>query len=94
MPREPLTEIAYRALTVVETRCRQNGLDLFEELNRVGLIATVPRIREIEKAALANMFDKLQEIQPAYFMNYQPGTPDEMYQAIKGWIRTYLTKYD
>lgn len=94
MPREPLTEIAYRALTVVETRCRQDGLNLFEELNRVGLIATVPRIREIQKAALANMFDKFQEIQSAYFMDWQPGTPDEMHRAIKGWIRAYLLDYD
>lgn len=94
MAREPLTEIAHRALTVVQERCRREGLDLFEELNRVGLIATVPRIQEIQKSALANLLDKFDEIQPAYFMGWQPGTPDEMYRAIKGWIRAYLTEFD
>lgn len=94
MPREPLTEIAYRALHVVETRCRQDGLDFFEELNRVGLIATVPRIQEIQKVTLANMYDKLQDVQPAHLMNSQPGTPDDMYRAMLGWIRDYINLLD
>jgi hypothetical protein len=92
--REPLTEIAHRALTVVQDRCQREGLDLFEELNRVGLIATVPRIQEIQRSALANLYDKFQEIQPAAFMNWRPGTPDEMHRAIRGWIRAYLTQFD
>jgi hypothetical protein len=94
--REPLTEIAHKALSVVSVRCSRHGLDLFEELNRVGLIATEPRIREIQKLALANMIDRLEAVQPADFMreaqmyNSNPGTPDDMYKGVMGWIHNYM----
>lgn len=94
MAREPLTELAHRALSVVETRSRQQGLDFFQELNRVGLVATEPRIREIQKLALANLFDRLEETQPAQLMNWKPGTADEMYRAVLGWIRAYINRFD
>lgn len=96
--RDPLTEIAHKALSVVHTRAMKNGLDFFEELNRVGLIATEPRIREIQKSTLSNMLDRLEAMQPADFLreaqrnNSNPGTPDDMYRGVLGWIHNYLNQ--
>lgn len=94
--RQPLSEIAHRALTVVETRTRQQGQDLFQELNRVGLIATEPRIQEIQVAALKNMFDRLETVSVTELMeahnrgNSNPGTPADLHRAIVAWIRAYI----
>jgi hypothetical protein len=94
--REPLTEIARKAFTTVQARCLSQGLDLFEELNRVGLLATEPRIREIQVSALANMLDRLGDVPPDQLMaeharnNSNPGTPIGMYLGIKGWILSHI----
>lgn len=95
MHREPLTEIAHKALSVVHTRSTQNGLDFFEELNRVGLLATEYRIREIQVSALKNMIQRLEMIEPAEMLRLigrsaNPGTPTDMYANILEWMRTYL----
>jgi hypothetical protein len=68
--REPLTEIALQACRVVHARSLREGLDLFEELNRVGLLATEPRIREIQKSALINLMTELELVGPTELMSH------------------------
>lgn len=100
MNRAPLSEIAQKALTVVQARCAKQGLDLFEELNRVGLIATVPRIQEIQVSTLRNMLERLQSISASELLritqrgNSNPMTPDDMYNSVLGWIHNYIAMLD
>lgn len=96
MHREPLTEIAYKALSVIQARAQSEGLDLFEELNRYGLIASEPRIKEIQVSALRNMIARLEMIEPGELIRMisrsaNPGTPSDMYANILQWMRTYAT---
>jgi hypothetical protein len=94
--RDPLTEIARKALSVTQARAAKGGLDLFEELNRVGLIATEPRVQEIQVSALQNMYDRLSAMQPAELLrvtqswNSNPLTPTDMYDSVLGWIANYI----
>lgn len=94
--RQPLTEIARKALSVTEARCSRDGLDLFEELNRVGLLATEPRIREIQVSALMNMQERLLSVAPAELFrtmhqrNSNPMTPDDTYKSVMDWISDYI----
>ena len=96
--RAPLTEIAHRALQVVSKRCDREGLDLFQELNRVGLIASEPRIREIQELALKNMHDRLEAVTAGELLwqisnrTKNPGTPEDLYQGILDWIRQYIAQ--
>jgi hypothetical protein len=92
-----LTEIAWKAISVTQTRATQQGLDFFEELNRVGLLATEPRIREIQVLALRNMLDYLEtglsvtDLNRTYQRgNSNPATPADTYNAVLSWIRTYV----
>jgi hypothetical protein len=87
--RDPLSEIARKALSVTEARCLKQGLDLPEELNRLGLLATEPRIREIQVSALENLVNRMQSMGAAGF-NPNPGTPADMYNSVVGWIHTYI----
>jgi len=96
--REPLTEIARKAFITVQARCLSQGLDLFEELNRVGLLATEPRIREIQVSALENLFDRLDVVPIDQLMaghtqgNSNPGTPAAMYVGVQHWIRSHIRR--
>jgi hypothetical protein len=94
--RDPLTEIARKALSVTQARAAREGLDLFEELNRVGLLATEPRIREIQVSALQNMLDRLASMQPAELLretqtwNSNPLTTQDMYNSVLDWVNSYI----
>jgi hypothetical protein len=96
--RQPLTEIARKAFTTVQARALSQGLDLFEELNRVGLLATEPRIQEIQVSALQNMLDRLNMVSPAQLMeqhakgNSNPGTPAGMYNSLIDWVYDYIAQ--
>lgn len=91
-----------KALTVVQKRCDNQGLDLFEELNRVGLLATEPRIREIQTSTLSNMIDRFQSMEPAELLhitrlsrgNSNPATPEDMWNSVAGWLLNYLNNID
>lgn len=93
--REPLSEISYRALRVVEDRAQREGLDLFEELNRVGFVATEPRIQEIRKSALNDVVLRLELIGPSELMaeyhrgNSNPATTYDVFNAIINWIKEH-----
>lgn len=93
--REPLSEISYRALQVVKDRAKREGLDLFEELNRVGFVATEPRIQEIRKSALADVVRRLELMGPSELMadyqrgNSNPATTYDVFNAIINWINSY-----
>ncbi len=92
----PLSEIARKALSTIQARATRNGIDFFEELNRVGLIATKTRIQEIEIAALRNLLDRLRSLEPAGLLhvftrgNSNPATPADMMTAIDHWIDLYI----
>jgi len=94
--RDPLSEIARKAMSVTENRCRKQGLDFAEELNRLGLLATEPRIREIQVSALKNMLARLEMMSVADLMEVQrrgnsnPGTPADLYVSVLGWIHNYI----
>lgn len=96
--RGPLSEIAYRALVVTQRRAEAEGVDLFEELNRYGLIASEPRIKELQVAALLNMVmrlrmlsaDELLQLNGYGRRNSNPPTLDDLLQAVDGWISTYI----
>jgi hypothetical protein len=94
--RPPLTEIARKALVVVQNRSRREGLDPFEELNRVGLIATAERIQEIQIAALKNMLDRLEisgetELLATFTRgNSNPPTAMDMYRSVTDWVRAFI----
>ena len=98
--REPLSEIARKALDVTRARASRDGLDFFEELNRVGLIATAPRIREIEVAALLNMLERLKSMEPAALLhihtrgNSNPATAADMLAAVESWIELHIRNID
>lgn len=97
--RAPLTEIAYKAFTTTSRRARNQGLDVWEELNRIGFLATEPRIREIQKSTLDNLIARLEMLEPSELARIMsrsadPGTPTEMYRNIVAWIRNYATHLD
>jgi hypothetical protein len=88
--RQPLSEIAYKALEVTHRRAVKNGLDPFEELNRVGLVATEPRIREIQVSILENLSDRLEQLNMSQILMQQPHlTVDDMLR----YVRNFLTEY-
>lgn len=94
--RGPLSEIAMKALSVVQARSITQGTSLFEELNKVGLIATEPRIREIQVSTLKNMYDRFCTMEPAELLritrhgNSNPATPQDMWLSVVSWICTYI----
>jgi hypothetical protein len=95
--RAPLTEIAHKALLVTQARATAQGLDFLEELNRVGLIATEPRIREIQVSALRNMLERLEMLsvddltRSARTNNSNPVTPAALYVSVLSWVSNYIT---
>lgn len=92
MSRQPLSEIAHRALTVVARRAQKDGLDLFQELNRVGLVATEPRIREIQVSTLQNFSDRLEDMNMAQVLMSHHGsmTADDMLREVKSMLGDYI----
>lgn len=97
--RHPLDEIAYKALSVVRNRAERDGLDFLEELNKVGLIATKPRIQEIRISALRDLHDRLEMMSSVEMLhlirgNSNGGTAADMYGGILRWIREYVETYE
>lgn len=94
--RGPLSEIAMKALERTQRRAERNGLSLFEELNRVGLIASEPRIYEIRVAAVSNLRDRLEELDlhsalaGFYQGNSNPPTPDDVRRQLLAWVDRYI----
>lgn len=90
--RQALSEIAHRALSVVSRRAEKQGLDLFEELNRVGLIATEPRIREIQVSTLQNFSDRLEDMNISHVLMKNNGsmTADDMLRHVKTMLSDYI----
>lgn len=96
--RGQLSEIAHAAIVKTAQRASANGLDVWQELNRVGLLATEPRKQEIEVAALKNMYDRFQSMSADNFLGYvnwhqtnsNPATPADLLHAITVWFQTYI----
>lgn len=98
MMRGPLSEVAHKAVTKVADRATRDGQDVWQELNRVGLLATEPRIQEIQVAALKNMFDRFEPMSADNLLGYinwhqnnsNPATPADLLHAITVWFRSYI----
>lgn len=98
MTRGPLSEVASKAIARTITRAMKEGLDEWEELNKLGLLATEPRILEIQVAALKNMYDRFNSMSVDDFMrhidwhrnNSNPATPADLLNAIGAWFLTYI----
>lgn len=98
MPRQPLSEIAMKALTVTRDRVMREGTDLFEELNRIGLIATEPRKQEIRISALKSLRDHLHAVSVDdllrrdgyYARNSNPPTTEDVRQAVCNWMDEFI----
>jgi hypothetical protein len=94
--RGPLDDVAVAALKRVTERAQRNGLDVHEELNKVGLIATAPRIQEAVYEALKNFRDRLHEVDIApllseyYRGNSNPPTPTDVQRLLLTWIDRYI----
>lgn len=97
--RPPLSEVAYAALRTVRNRSERSGKDFLEELNQVGLIASEPRIREIETSALRNLRDRLEMMSPIELLavtnhgNSNPTTPEDMLRSLIRWMDNYITHH-
>ena len=96
--RDPLSETAHAAVKRTATRAQAQGLDVWQELNRLGLLATEPRKQEIEVAALKNMFDRFSMMSEDHFLinvnwhqtNSNPATPADLLHAITVWMQSYI----
>jgi hypothetical protein len=102
MQRPPLTEIAHAAVTRTAARAQKAGLDQWEELNRLGLLATEARIREIEVSTLKNSLERLQrysvdELLFAFGWHRQssnPAAPDDLLRAVYKHLEEIIRIHD
>lgn len=98
MTRGPLSETSQQAIARTVTRSLQDGVDLWEELNKVGYLATEPRVQEIEVSALKNAFDRFETMSADDFLrhinwhqnNSNPATPADLLNAIRAWFISYI----
>lgn len=98
MQRLPLTEIAHAAVTKTAERARAAGQDPWQELNRVGLLATEARIREIEIATMKNVLDRLQRYSVDELLmgidwhrnHSNPASPNDLLQAVYKHMEDFI----
>lgn len=98
MQRPPLTEIAHAAVTKTAQRALSSGLDVWQELNRVGLLATERRIKEIEIAAMKNVLERLQRYSADdllhavgwYQSHSNPASPNDLLQAVHRHLEEFI----
>jgi hypothetical protein len=96
--RDQLSEIAHAAMKRTAARAQAQGLDVWQELNRVGLLATEPRKQEIEVSALKNLLDRFQSMSADDLLrtiswhqnNSNPATPADLLHAVTVWMQNYI----
>lgn len=100
--RQPLSPVAYAAVKVTAARAQSQGLDVWEELNRIGLLATESRIHEIHTSALRNMQERFVSMSADDLMrhvnwqqnNSNPATPADLLRAITQWLDSYIDRVE
>jgi hypothetical protein len=93
---EPTDGSTYARTNAVLHGARTRGLDSVEELNRVGLLLTPVRNRQIKVDTLRALIESLERWRPAELLrrklrNAEAGTPNDMYICLLEYVEEYLS---
>jgi len=93
---DPVDGTTYARTNAVLTGAHTRGLSAVEELNRVGLLLTPARDKQIRLETLSALLESLENWRPAELLrrklrHAEAGTPADLYACILEYIQEYTT---
>ncbi len=93
---DPVDGPTFSRTNAVLQAAHTRGLSAVEELNRVGLLLTPARNKQIRLETLSALVESLERWRPVELLrrrlrHAEAGTPSDMYTCILEYIQEYLT---